>query len=85
MIDTEEAEKMPGVARIVTAQDLKAAGGSNVMAEANFHERSTVRIPSRKVLAEDKIYRYGDVVALAVADTKEHVRTTASKVKVEIE
>lgn len=84
-IDKEEAEKMPGVAKIITAADLKAAGGSNVMAEANFHERSTVRIPSRKVLAEDKIYRYGDVVALAVADTKEHARAAAAKVKVEIE
>lgn len=84
-IDTSEAEKMPGVAKIITAADLKAAGGTNIMAEANFHERSTVTVPSRKVLCEDKIYRYGDVVALAVADTKEHARAAAKKVKVEIE
>ena len=84
-IDIEEASKMPGVKKIILAEDLKAAGGTNQMAEANFHERSTVRIPSRKVLAEDTIYRYGDVVALAVADTKEHARAAAAKVKVEIE
>lgn len=84
-IDIEEASKMPGVAKIILAEDLKAAGGTNQMAEANFHERSTVRIPSRKVLAEDTIYRYGDVVALAVADTKDHARAAAAKVKVEIE
>ena len=84
-IDIEEALKMPGVAKIILADDLKAAGGTNMMAEANFHERSTVRIPSRKVIAEDKIFRYGDVVALAVADTKEHARAAAAKVKVEIE
>lgn len=84
-VDIEEASKMPGVAKIILADDLKAMGGTNMMAEANFHERSTVRIPSRKILAEDKIFRYGDVVALAVADTKENARAAAAKVKVEIE
>ncbi len=84
-IDISEAEKMPGVAKIILADDLKAAGGSNMMAEANFHERSTVTVPSRKVLAEDRIYRWGDVVALAVADTDDHARAAAAKVKVEIE
>jgi aldehyde oxidoreductase len=84
-IDSSEAEKMPGVVKIITHKELKAAGGSNVMAEAQFHERTTVMVPSRKVLSEDKIFRYGDVVALAVADTKEHARAAAAKVKVEIE
>jgi aldehyde oxidoreductase len=37
------------------------------------------------VLNEKKIFRYGDVVALAVADTKDHARAAAAKVKVEIE
>jgi aldehyde oxidoreductase len=84
-IDTAEAEKMPGVVKIITHVELKAAGGSNIMAEGQFHERTTVMVPSRKVLAEDKIYRWGDIVALAVADTKDHARAAAAKVKVEIE
>ena len=84
-IDCSEAEKMPGVVKIITHKDIKAAGGSNVMAEGQFHERTTVMVPSRKVLCEDKIFRYGDVVALAVADTKDHARAAAAKVKVEIE
>jgi aldehyde oxidoreductase len=84
-IDCSEAVKMPGVVKIITHEDLKAAGGSNVMAEGQFHERTTVMAPSRKVLCEDKIYRYGDVVALAVADTKDHAREAAAKIKVEIE
>jgi len=84
-IDISEAEKMPGVQKIILAKDLIAAGGTNIMAEANFHERSTVRVPSRKVLSDDIIYRWGDVVGLAVADTKEHARAAAAKVKVEIE
>ena len=84
-IDTSEAEKMPGVVKIVTAKDLIAAGGTNLMSEGHFHERTTVLVPSRKVLCDDKIYRYGDVVAMAVADTKDHARAAAAKVKVEIE
>lgn len=84
-IDSEEAMKMPGVSMVITAKDLKAAGGTNIIAEANFHERSTVRLPSREVLCENIIYRYGDVVALVVADTKEQARAAAAKVKVEIE
>ncbi len=84
-IDFSEAEKMPGVVKIITAEDIKAAGGSNVMAEGNFHERSTSLIPSRNVLCEDKIYRYGDPVALVCADSKAHAREAAAKVKVEIE
>ena len=84
-IDTEEASKMPGVVKIVTHKELKEAGGTNVMAEGQFHERTTVMVPSRKVLCEDRIYRYGDAVAVVVADTKDHARAAANKVKVEFE
>lgn len=84
-IDTTEAEKMPGVVKIITAKDIKAAGGTNIMAEGHFFERTTLTVPSRNVLCEDKIYRYGDVVALVCADTKDHAREAAAKVKVEIE
>lgn len=84
-IDTSEALKMPGVVKVITHKDIKENGGTNQMAEANLHERSTVTLPSRKILCEDKIFRYGDVVALAIADTKEHARAAAAKVKVEIE
>lgn len=84
-IDTSEAERMPGVFKIITAEDIKAAGGSNVMAEGHFHERTTIMVPSRHVLCEDRIFRYGDPVALVCADTKDHAREAAAKVKVEIE
>jgi len=84
-IDISKAEKMPGVVKIILAKDIIEAGGSNIMAEAQFHERTTVMVPSRKILCDEKIYRYGDVVALAVADTKAHARAAAKEVKVEIE
>ncbi len=84
-IDTSEAEKMPGVVRIITHKELKEAGGTNVMAEGQFHERSTVMKPSRPILAEDKIFRWGDVVALAVADTLPRARAAAAKIEIKIE
>ncbi|MDK2958531.1 MAG: aldehyde oxidoreductase [Synergistaceae bacterium] len=84
-IDITEAEKMPGVKKVILASDLKAAGGTNKMAEAQMHERTTVMAPSREVLNETKIYRYGDVVALVAADTKDRARAAAAKVKVKIE
>ncbi|MFQ8843092.1 MAG: hypothetical protein ACLR8P_21710 [Clostridium fessum] len=39
-IHTEEAEKMPGVVKVITAKDLIAAGGTNIMAEGQFHEKA---------------------------------------------
>lgn len=84
-IDTSEAEAMPGVVKVITAKDILAAGGTNLMAEGQFHERTTVMVPSRKVLVDDKIYRWGDPVALVVADTKDHARAASEKVKVELE
>lgn len=84
-IHTEEAMKMPGVVKVITAKELKEAGGSNIMAEGQFHERSTVMTPSRKIFQDEKIHRYGDVVALVVADTHDHARAAAAKVTVDIE
>ncbi|MGD8387531.1 MAG: molybdopterin-dependent oxidoreductase [Desulfobacteraceae bacterium] len=84
-IDTSEAEVMPGVVKVITHEDIMANGGTNQMAEANLLERSTVRLPSRKILCEDKIFRYGDVVALAIAHTPDQARAAATKVKIEIE
>ena len=84
-IDITEAEKMPGVKKVILAEDIIAAGGTNIMAEGQFHERTTVMKPSRQILCDKKLFRYGDPVALVVADTKEHARDAVSKVKVEIE
>lgn len=84
-VHTEEAEKMPGVVKVVTAKDIVAIGGTNRMAEGQFHERSTVLAPSRPVLCDEKIFRWGDPVALVCADTKAHARAAANKVTVEIE
>lgn len=81
-IDFSEAEKVPGVVKFVTYKDCKGTNRHDLFIG---HARSTVKKPTCFMLAEDTIYRYGDVVALAVADTKEHARQAAALVKVEIE
>ena len=81
-IDTSEAEKMPGVVKIVTAKDVK---GTNRLDYANSHRRSKVAKASRPVISGEKIMRYGDVVAVVCADTRENARKAAEAVKVNLE
>ena len=84
-IDVTEAEKMPGVVKVILAKDIIEAGGTNIMSEGQFHERCKVMVPSRKVLCDEKIYRWGDPVAIVVADTKQHARDAVKYVKVDLE
>ena len=81
-IDSAEAEKMPGVVKVITAKDVK---GTNRIEAFNNHPRSTVVENSHPIFCDEKIFRYGDIVGLVVADTHEHARAAAAKVKVEIE
>ncbi|MDR1205314.1 MAG: molybdopterin-dependent oxidoreductase [Peptococcaceae bacterium] len=81
-IDTQEAEKMPGVFRVLTAKDIT---GPNELGGMTSHARSKCPAPSQPVLANKKIRRYGDVVALVLADTNAHARAAAQAVKVELE
>lgn len=81
-IDTSEAEKMDGVVKVVTAKDVK---GTNRCVVPVVHERSTEPGTERPILADEKIFRYGDVVAVVIASTEEKARLAAKAVKVEIE
>ncbi|MCL2167431.1 MAG: molybdopterin-dependent oxidoreductase, partial [Clostridiales bacterium] len=81
-IDTAEAEKMPGVVKVVTHKDVK---GTNYLNLATSSKRSTSTQPAHIIFAYDKIYRYGDSIGAVVADTEENARAAAAKVKVEIE
>ena len=81
-IDFSEAQKMPGVVKIITAEDVK---GTNAMDLWTCSPLSTSAKIARSILVHDKIRMYGDVVALVAADTKEHAREAAAKVKVDLE
>lgn len=81
-IDFSEAEKMPGVAGFVTAADVK---GTNRFCVQNPNPRSQQDGSERPFICEDKIYGYGDVVALVAAHSREEARAAAAKVKVDLE
>ncbi|GAB1475681.1 molybdopterin-dependent oxidoreductase [Bacillota bacterium] len=84
-INTEEAEKMPGVYKIITSEDIKAAGGTNRLAWYTFTPRTLATEATHLLLAEDKIVYYGAVVAMVAADTKENARAAAAKITVDFE
>jgi aldehyde oxidoreductase len=81
-IDVTEAEQMPGVVKVVTAKDIE---GTNLMGVRVQHPRAKVDKPTWPVFCDDKIYRYGDVVGCVAADTRDHARAAAAKVKVDLE
>jgi aldehyde oxidoreductase len=72
-LDTTKAAKMPGVAGIITAEDIK---GTN---------RIRVFVPDQPVLCEDVVRTYGDPIAIVAATTREQARAAAAAVKVEYE
>jgi len=81
-IDISEAEKMPGVVKVITAKDVK---GTNRIAIALGHPRALANGDEREILCSTKICKYGDVVALVAADTRDHAREAAKKVVVDLE
>ncbi len=81
-INTETAEKMPGVYKVVTHKDVK---GSNRLNMFQFVARTLASEQTHVLLQEDKIHNYGDVVAMVVADTKDHARDAAAKVTIDYE
>ncbi len=84
-IDTSVAENMEGVYKIITAEDIKAFGGTNHIMGFQFSPRSFEYEGNHKLLQDDKIVNWGNVIAIAVADTKEHAKAAADAVKLEYE
>jgi aldehyde oxidoreductase len=81
-IDYEEAEKMPGVIKVITARDVP---GSNRIVIGVGHPMSKAIGDERPILCDEKVFKYGDVVALVAAETIEQARKAAKAVIVEYE
>jgi aldehyde oxidoreductase len=80
-IDTSDAEKMPGVARVLTHKDVR--GTNRIFGlVGNPHNKSNGW--DRPILADEKVFQYGDAIAIVCADTEAHAREAAAKVKVEM-
>ncbi len=79
---TSEAEKMPGVHRVLTAKDVKGRNRIHVLLTLPGNKGDGW---DRPILCDDKIFKMGDEIAIVCADTEEHARAAAEKVKVELE
>ncbi len=60
---------MPGVTAVLTHKDVK---GTNRINNMLFYSWSKGSGFDRPILCAEKIFQYGDVVALVCADTQEH-------------
>ncbi len=81
-IDYSEAEKMPGVEKVITAKDVP---GSNRIFFPDAAKRIYSPLNLRPIICDEQVVRVGDCVAVVAADTEEHARAAAAAVKVEYE
>jgi aldehyde oxidoreductase len=81
-IDTAEAEKMPGVERIITWKDV---GGKNAITGLITFPTNKGDGWDRPILCKEKIFQFGDAIAIVAADTEAHAKAAAAKVKVDVE
>ena len=80
-IDTSEAEKMPGVFRVLTHEDVK---GNNRIDGLTFETNKGDGL-DRPILADKKVFQLGDAIAMVLADTPGRAEAAVEKVKVELE
>lgn len=81
-IDYAEAEKMPGVYKVITHKDVK---GKNRISGLITFANNKGDGWDRPILCDEKIFQYGDAVAIVAADTEEHAKSAAAKVKLDLE
>ena len=81
-IDTTEAEKMPGVFKVVTHKDVQ---GKNRITGLITFPTNRGDGWDRPILNDTKVFQIGDAIAIVCADTKEHAEAAAKKVKVDLE
>jgi aldehyde oxidoreductase len=81
-IDTSEAERMPGVVKVVTARDIK---GKNRITGLITFPTNKGDGWDRPILCDEKVFQYGDAIAIVCAGNEYQARHAAEKVKVELE
>ena len=81
-IDTSEAEKMPGVFKVITHKDVK--GNNRINGLVTFPTNKCDGW-DRPILCDTKVFQYGDAIAIVCADTKAQALAAAEKVKVTYE
>jgi aldehyde oxidoreductase len=82
-IDISEAEKMPGVIKVLLAKDV--TGANNVDFQAVIPRQKGKGLTPFPIICGDIVNRYHDVLALVCAETEGEARAAAKAVKVDIE
>ena len=80
-IDTSEAEKMPGVFKVITYKDVPGTNRINGLA----FPQNKGDGKERPILNDKKVFQFGDAIAMVLADTPTQAERAAAKVKVELE
>jgi aldehyde oxidoreductase len=81
-IDTAQAEQMPGVRKVVTHKDIK---GKNRITGLITFPTNKGDGWDRPILCDEKVFQYGDAIAIVCADTLAEAKAAADAVKVELE
>ncbi len=81
-IDAAEAEKMPGVYKVITHKDVK---GKNRITGLITFPANKGDGWDRPILCDSKVFQFGDAIAIVCADTIEHAKAAAEKVEVKLE
>lgn len=81
-IHMDEAVRMPGVVRVITAKDVK---GTNRFCVPQGAVHSACDGRDRPVICDDIVRRHGDIVAVVAAHSREQARAAAEKVVVDYE
>jgi len=81
-IDTSEAEKMPGVYKVVTHKDIK---GKNRITGLITFPTNKGDGWDRPILCDTKVFQFGDAIAIVCADTLMNAEAAAEKVRVDLE
>ncbi|GAB6147368.1 molybdopterin-dependent aldehyde oxidoreductase [Desulfocicer niacini] len=82
-IDAAEAKKMPGVFKILTHKDIK--GTNRINGLVLYPQGSLNDGFDRPILADTKVFQYGDAIAIVCADSEHNARAAAEKVIVDLE
>lgn len=80
-IDTSEAEKMPGVFKVITYKDVPGTNRINGLA---FPQNKGDGL-ERPILNDKKVFQFGDAIAMVLADNPAQAEAAAKLVKVELE
>ncbi|MGD9558989.1 MAG: molybdopterin-dependent aldehyde oxidoreductase [Oscillospiraceae bacterium] len=81
-VDTSEAEKMPGVEFVITCKDIK---GTNRIFGLPMYPWSKTDGFERPILCDEKVFQFGDAIAVVCADSTKNAREAAKKVVIEYE